>query len=208
VRRIAPEGPGYDPAIARRRLDRAGWRDGDGDGIREKSGAPLALRLTYPGTSIARVALAEAIQEMLRQVGVRVELIRLDGPVWAERRRNGEFDIDFSQAGLDPTPTGLVQSWSCDGPSNVGRVCSPEFDRALRAAIDTPRDARDAWRAAIAALQAATPAVFIYSPADVAVVHGRYRGVSFRSESPWADVWRWSVDPARRLPRDDLPDAW
>jgi hypothetical protein len=100
----------------------------------------------------------------------------------------------------------VVQSWSGagipEGGSNVGHVCDPAFDRALHRAITKTSDAAPAWRDAIAALQAAVPAVFMYSPADVVVLHARYRNVSFRSESPWADLWRWSVDPAQRLPRD------
>lgn len=209
VRRVAPEGPRFDPARARRLLADRGWRDTDGDGILDRGGMPLSLRLTYPGTSVPRVELAEPVQDMLRRVGIRLELIRLDGPVWAERRSRGEFDLDFSQAGLDPTPSGLVQSWSCagiqEGGSNVGHVCDPAFDRALHRAIGETGDASGAWREAIAALQAAVPAVFMYSPADVVVLQSRYRNVSFRSESPWADLWRWSVDPGQRLPRDHRP---
>lgn len=204
VRRVAPPGPPFDPAQARALLDRRGWRDTNGDGIRDRQGTPLALRLIYPGTSVPRVALAEAVQAMLRQVGVDLQLVRLDGPVWAGRHYAGEFDLDFMQAGLDPTPSGLVQSWSCAGPptSNVGGICDSAFDRALAHAIDETRDPGGAWRAAIGALQTATPAVFLYSPADVVVLHQRYRNVSFRSDSPWADLWRWSVNPDQRLPRD------
>jgi len=33
-------------------------------------------------------------------------------------------------------------------------------------------------------------------------VHRRYRGVSLRPESMYGDLWRWSVDPGRRLARD------
>jgi peptide/nickel transport system substrate-binding protein len=207
VRRVAPEGPRHDPARARALLAARGWRDADGDGVVEKDGSPLVLRAIYPGTSLPRVAVAEPIQEMLRRVGIRVELVRLDGPVWFERRRAGEFDLDLMQAGLDPTPSGLVQSWSCAGPptSNVGGVCDEAFDRALAAAIVETADPPRAWRAAIAALQAATPAVFLYSPADVAVLHTRFRNVSFRSELPWADLWRWSVDPAHRARGGEMP---
>ena len=204
VRRVAPEGPGYDPVRARALLARAGWHDADGDGILDRGGSPLSLRLIYPGTSVPRVALAEALQAMLRQIGVDLQLVRLDGPVWYGRHRAGDFDLDFAQVGLDPTPSGLVQSWSCAGPpsSNVGGICDPAFDRALSHAIRDLRDPAGSWRAAIAALQAGTPAVFLYSPADVVVLHGRYRNVSFRSNSPWADLWRWSVNPAQRLARD------
>ncbi len=205
VRRIAPKLPGFNPTQARKILAQRGWTDSDGDGVLDKNGVPLSLRLSYPASSTPRVALAEPIQAALRQIGVRIELIRLDGPVWLDRRSRGEFDIDFSQTNLDPTPSGLVQSWSCAGigGSNVGSICEPAFDQALDAAIRaTGPEASARWHDAIGALQATSPAVFLYSPAAAMVTQSRYRNVSARPESPWADLWRWSVDPARRLPRD------
>ena len=39
----------YDPEEAEKVLDDAGWKDSDGDGIREKNGTKLVIRwLTYP----------------------------------------------------------------------------------------------------------------------------------------------------------------
>jgi peptide/nickel transport system substrate-binding protein len=204
VRRVAPAGPGFDLPRARALLARRGWRDSDGDGVLDRAGTPLALRLNYPATSVPRVALAEPIQEMLRQVGVRVELVRLDFPVWLERRNRGEFDLDFAQVLFDATPTGLVQSWSCGGigGTNVAHICNPAFDSALARAGVERADPAAAWRGAIQALQDDAPAIFLYSPAQVVVLHARYRGASFRADAPWADLWRWSVDPARRIARD------
>jgi ABC-type transport system substrate-binding protein len=153
---------------------------------------------------VARVALAEPIQEMLRQVGVQIELVRLDGPVWFERRERGEFDIDFSQANLDPSPSGLVQSWSCAGigGSNVGQTCNPAFDAALSAATLAGGRPEAAWVAALTELQRTTPAVFLYSPTSAVVLQTRYQNVSFRPEAPWADLWRWSVSGGRQTARD------
>jgi peptide/nickel transport system substrate-binding protein len=197
VRRVTPKGPAYDAAEARRLLASRGWRDGNGDGILEKDGAPLTLRLAYPVSSIPRVNSAEPIQEMLRRIGVGIELTRLEGPVWAERRGKGEFDIDYSQTILDPTPSGLVQSWSCAGigGTNVGSICDPRFDTALGAAIRAGRDAPDRWREAIGILQGATPAVFLYSPMQSFVIHRRFKDANLRVDLPWSDLWRWSVEP-------------
>lgn len=206
VRRVAPPLPGPDPALARKILAERGWKDSDGDGVLDRNGLPLTLRLSYPGSSLPRVSIAEPVQAMLRAIGVKIELNRLDGPVWADRRTKGEFDIDISQTTLDPTPSGLVQSWSCagigSGGTNVGSTCNPRFDEALNRAIRASGDASTAWKTAIMALQADNPAVFLYSLAQVVVLHQRYRNVAVRADLPWSDLWRWSVDPSQQLARD------
>ncbi len=204
VRRVAPTQAQFDPGRARALLRERGWRDSDGDGILEKDGAPLSLRLAYPGSNAPRVALAEPIQEMLRQIGIRVELVRLDGPVWAARRGKGEFDIDFAQVTLDPTPSGLVQSWSCAGigGSNVASICDPDFDRALSRAVRARTNVNALWHDVIKTLQAHASAAFVFAPTQTVVLHTRYRHVEIRPDSPWSQLWRWSVDPAHRLPRD------
>jgi len=202
--RLVPKGPGNDVAAARALLSRLGWMDSDGDGILDKGGTPLALRLNLPTTSAPRVAMATQLQEQFRRAGVRLELIRLDFPVWVQRRQRGEFDVDFAAAGMDPSPAGIVQSWTCAGRagSNYAQYCDPVVDSFLEQAISSPRGGERNWRAAYAALQNDAPAAFLAAPPVLLVVHRRYRGVSLRSESIYSDLWRWSVDPARRLARD------
>jgi peptide/nickel transport system substrate-binding protein len=195
IRRDGPKAPGYDPAAARALLGRKGWVDSDGDGVLDRDGTKLSLRLNYPGSSVPRAALAEPIQQMFRAAGIDLQLARMEGALWVERRNKGEFDIDFSQVTLDPTPSGLVQSWSCAGigGSNVGGVCHPPFDSALARAVATPGSSVGPWHLALRNLQDDTPALFLYSPAQIAVVSHRYRNVAFRPEAPWTDLWRWSV---------------
>ena len=55
-------------------LEQAGWQDQDGDGVREKAGAPLALRLTVNAENTARVAAAQLIAQDLAVAGFAVEL--------------------------------------------------------------------------------------------------------------------------------------
>lgn len=208
TRGLVPRGQAFDPAAAVALLRQRGWTDGDGDGIVEKDGVPLALRLSLPGTSAARVGMAQQIQEMLRRVGVRLELVRLDGPVWVERRRQGDFDLDFSGAAMDPSPSGIVQSWTCAGRggSNVGHYCNPAVDSLIEAAMLTPGGGVEGrWRRAYEALQQDVPAVFLNAPTTPFALHSRFRHVTIRPESYYRDIWRWSVDPAQRLPRDGAP---
>lgn len=200
---LVPPGPGPDPAAARALLARRGWVDRDGDGTVEKDGQPLVLRLNVPPNA-ARLTMAPQVQEQFRRIGVRLEIVRLDGPVWLERRNKGDFDLDFSSAVMDPSPAGIVQSWSCAGRdgSNVGQYCNPAVDSLFAAAIGARQGGDRAWRAAYAALQQDAAAIFLVAPNTVFALHDRYRQVSLRPESFYHDLWRWSVDPARRIGRD------
>lgn len=194
----------YDPAAARAQLEQRGWRDTDGDGVLDRDGQPLTLRLNFPGTSSPRVMLAQQVQEQWRRIGVRLELVRLDGPVWYERRVKGEFDIDFSAATMDPSPSGMVQSWSCAGRggSNVAQYCNPAADSLIEAAITGTGDVRGAWRQAIRRIVDDAPAVFLYAPSNALVVHQRFDRVIIRPDSYWSAIWQWRVRPGQELPRD------
>ena len=202
--RVVPKGPAYNPSGARALLARRGWTDHDGDGVLDRNGTPLSLRLNVTTTSANRLTMAPQIQAQLRKIGVRLEIVRLDGPVWFQRRQTGQFDLDFSSANLDPTPSGVMQSWSCAGRggSNVGQFCDPAVDSLFDRAISSPRSGEREWRAAYAALEADAPAVFLASPMTLFAVHSRFRNVTLPPESLYRELWRWSVDPARRIARD------
>ena len=197
----------YDAAAARSQLEARGWRDSDGDGILDRNGQPLTLRLNFPGTSGVRVMLSQQIQEQWRRIGVNLELVRLDGPVWVERRSKGEFDIDFSSATLDPSPSGLVQSWSCAGRSgsNVAQYCNPVVDSLLDAAIAGRSDTRATWHRAIRTLAEDAPAVFLYAPSTPMALHTRFEQVTVNPDSYWSSIWRWRIRRGQELPRDRTP---
>lgn len=196
IRHGAPEASGQDRAEARRLLESRGWLDRDGDGLRERDGRPLALRLNVTNTSAIRRQMSLLVQQQLRHIGVRVDLVQLDGPTWMERRTTGDFDLDFSASVQDPSPSGLSQSWSCRGHSNVGGYCDPVVDTLLERAIQARGDARAAWHAVLRRIEAGAPAAFLYAPSYVYVVHRRFRDVAIRPESSWASVWRWKIGRA------------
>ncbi len=199
IRHGAPAPPAPNRAAARRLLAERGWSDSDGDGVLDRGGTPLSLRLIYPATSGIRRQMALLIQEQWRGVGVRAELVQLDGPVWNERRSAGDFDVDFSAALQDPSPSTLTQSWSCRGGNNVAGYCDPVVDSLLDQAI-LGRDATaGTWHAVLRRIEDAAPATFLYAPIYVFAVHRRFQDVTIRPESSWLALWRWSV---RRGPGD------
>jgi len=199
--------PPGDPAGARTLLRQAGWVDANGDGILERQGVPLILRLNYPGTNPVRSPMAAQVQEQLRHIGVRIELVRLDGPVWADRRGKGEFDLDFSQAAMSASPSGMIQSWSCAGRSgsNVAQYCNPRVDSLLDAAASGRTDPLPLYREAVRQVNADAPAIFMYVVTNAAAVHSRFANVQFRPDAWWSLLWKWSVRPGRQIARDRGP---
>jgi peptide/nickel transport system substrate-binding protein len=179
-------------STARQLLAGRDWIDRDHDGVREdRSGRPLALRLQLPASSEQRVRMSLMIQEQLRQVGVRLEVARLEPAVWGERRAAGDFDIDFSSAIQDPSPSGLAYSWSCDGPGNVGHYCDRGADSLLFRAMASPVADRAHWHAFLRRIESDVPAAFLYTQAYVAGVNRRFREVIIRPISAWGSLWRW-----------------
>ena len=64
----------YDPEDAKAVLEEAGWKDSDGDGIREKDGKKLTVRwLTYPSRQELPL-LAQSAQATLKDIGIDVEI--------------------------------------------------------------------------------------------------------------------------------------
>lgn len=197
---------GRDAAGARQLLEAAGWRDTDGDGLRDRNGQPLRLTLILPSTSATRRAAAVQAERMWREVGVEVMIDVVEPGDYGARRLSGRWDLEIAGANQSPSPSSVVQSWSCASAaqprsSNVARICDPTFDRLVRAA-DTAADPLAAYGAAFARLAAVRPAIGLVAPTNTVGVHARFANVVIRPVSAWTDLWRWTVRPDQLLPRD------
>jgi peptide/nickel transport system substrate-binding protein len=197
----------HDTAHAARILNARGWRDHDGDGVRDKNGQPLAFRILVPTTSVLRQQYARLLQEQYRAIGVHVDIDAVEFAVVVQRVGSGNFDTAVLSRGNDPSPgSGITQSWTHGGfgGSNFGRYYNPEFERLVDRAIASPtRDrARTFWRAALETMNADAPGVFLYSLENIAAVHKRIENVQIRPDS-WAALLRtWRIPPDRLIDRD------
>jgi peptide/nickel transport system substrate-binding protein len=197
----------YDTVQARRVLAARGWRDSDGDGIRDRAGVPLAFHILVPSTSQTRKQYAQLLQEQFRTVGAHVEIDEVEQSVQTERAVAGKFDAILQAWNNDPSPSsGVAQVWSRGGfgGSNFLRYDSPAFDALVERASSaaTPRQARSLWRAAVETINADAPAVFLFAPDNVAAFHSRVADVRIRPDS-WAALLRtWRIPSDRLIDRD------
>jgi ABC-type transport system substrate-binding protein len=134
---------------------------------------------------------------MWQAVGAAVTVTAVDFPVFQERLGAGEFDT-YIGAWLDePSTRGLTEQWTRAGwgALNYGHYANPAFDALLRRAGHArgPEEAGSLYREAMDTLNADAPAIFLYAPANVAVVARRVEGVEIDPYSWISGLRRWTA---------------
>mgnify|MGYP001307963537 CR=1 FL=1 len=122
--------PRHDPAGAREILDRAGWRDEDGDGVRERGGQPLTFQLLTHRENRYREAAAAMLRESLAAAGVRVEVRLVEWPELVAALRSGRFQAALLGVGVGVDPDGYPL-WHSGGHLNFTGLHDAELDRLL-----------------------------------------------------------------------------
>ena len=197
--------PAYDTAQAAKLLAARGWRDSDGDGVRDRGGRKLSFHLSVPATSPPRVQYAQLLQEALKAVGVEVVIDQMDPPTLQQRLRAGGFDAALESWYADPTPSSSAPAiWGANGASNFGHYASPDYDRQVAgaSAAPTPEAATAAWIAAFGILDQDAPGIMLYSVDNVAAVDSRVSDVRIRPDSWWALLRTWRIPPNKLNERD------
>ena len=132
----------YDPARAQALLELYGYRDGDGDGWRERPGGrPLVVELAAQPDQISR-PYYEMLDRNLRAVGVRLQLKFAD---WSENRkaaREGRFmvwTLSDSAAAVPDGQAALARYASREiGGQNLARFSLPAFDAIYERLLALP----------------------------------------------------------------------
>ncbi len=175
----------YDPAAARSLLDEAGYRDRDGDGVREMPDGSRSLdfRLFYPSDSPALPRAAELVARAWSRIGVKVERRAEDSSALAAARAPAfDYDVILWSWSSDPDPSFLLSVMTSDeisGGGNDTGWTNPEYDRLYRAqAVELDPDRRRAmiWRMQQIALDGLPYIVPFYPRAVEAYRTDRFRG--------------------------------
>lgn len=199
----------FDTAAAARALDSLGWRDANGDGVREKGGRQLRFSLIVPTSSAVRQQIGVLLQEQLRRVGARVDLEPLEFNLWLQRQSARDFDATIGAMRYDPSPATIRQMWSAasvrdaDG-SNYSGYASAAFDALVDSASSTydPAASHDYYRRAYETIVQDAPAVWLYETVNYTAHHRRIHPVGLRADAWWARISEWSIPAAERIPRD------
>jgi peptide/nickel transport system substrate-binding protein len=195
----------YDPDGARALLDEAGWRDRDGDGVRESAdGTRLSFSIKY-NQNLTRQQIAEIMQSQLAEIGAEVrpqmvEIATLLDQIQTPTLRDFDgvvmgWSADFKLDDMD-----LFHSERIDGLFAFSGTRNHEMDRLMEAISLTVdrEEARELWREYQRVLVEEQPYTFFYFPDRLEGVNRRVRNVVMDARGDWVNIKDWYLDPATR----------
>ncbi|WP_293100615.1 peptide ABC transporter substrate-binding protein [Moorena sp. SIOASIH] len=135
----------FNPKKAVALLEEAGWKDTNGNGIRDKDGVEMTV-LFQTSVNPVRQKTQEIVKQTLTSIGVGVELKSIDASIYfsgdpANNDTTQHFyaDLQMYTTGNDsPDPGAYLKTYTCDeipqkanqwSGQNVSRYCNPKYDQ-------------------------------------------------------------------------------
>ena len=122
----------YNQDKAKQLLDEAGWTEGS-DGIREKDGKKLTLRYVTFGDSQLTKSTAAAMQKMLKDIGVDLQVAERPSSDFSKVIAEREFDV-LTSGFMSYDPYGVAyfkQVYASDSELNKSGTGTPEMDKKI-----------------------------------------------------------------------------
>ncbi len=189
--RELPEPLAYDPALSRRLLDEVGWRDTDGDDVRERGGVQFNFTIIH---ELRYQPAAVFVQHKLAEVGIQAELTTLDyGLLW-ERTWAGDFDVALNYIWASPgdPDAGLVMVL---GEDSFMGYDNPRVAKLANAALDErdPVALRGIYHELAPIIQSEQPFTVLTFGTEAYVANTRVKGLSspFRANPIWYTGHLW-----------------
>ena len=184
----------YDTAGAKRILDARGWRDADGDGIREKDGRPLRFTLLTNSGNSRRADVSQIIQQQWKRAGVDLRLQQMETNVFYGTLSEKKYDAALGGWGV-ALSADLSPFWSAQSPFNVVSYQNADAQRLMQQALAQPtaEKANPLWRAAAERIVQDQPYTWLYYYDQVTVVRDRLKGVRVDSYGAYQNLWEWWI---------------
>jgi peptide/nickel transport system substrate-binding protein len=141
---------GFDPEAAQAKLDEAGWVP-SADGIREKDGQRLSLRLLTDADDANEQSISDFFVPWMKDIGIEITVESTDSDTISAKATSGDYDLYFSGWSVNPDPDYQLGINTCmnlptatDGTGGTTQdgYCNPEFDEmyaAQRSEIDAEK---------------------------------------------------------------------
>jgi peptide/nickel transport system substrate-binding protein len=187
----------YMPDSARALLDAIGWRDDDGDGIRERDGQPLRFTLLTQAGLERRTSTAEIVQAQYAEVGVDMSI--------QEVEFNALLDIMFGERGFEAVLLGwrvglepdyvIGLFWPSDHTFNITGYSNAAVDSLIERAQAAPNgDQADRhWRAVARSIAKDRPYAFLWYFGELVGVNEHVEGTRINTFGVYQNLHQWWV---------------
>ncbi len=129
IKNIKPVVTGFNVEAAKKLLDAAGYKDADGDGILEKDGIKLSMKMIGLSAQKDMAELSQILKDQLKEIGIDLTVEILENI--SDARKNGEFDLTYESYTLGATgnPEAFISSmFKSGGTNNFGKYANGEVD--------------------------------------------------------------------------------
>ncbi|MFV1988280.1 MAG: ABC transporter substrate-binding protein [Gemmatimonadota bacterium] len=191
-----PHAPDSAAAI----LERLGWRDSDGDGVRERKGVRLSFELLASSRNPVFGDLVQVIQAQLAPIGVEVRPRLLEWQTVLGLHRSRDFDAVLTNWVLDnfrvdPRPLFHSSQVAIDGSANRGSYANPTADSLMDVGARTLDEANAAriWRSFAEVLQRDQPITMLFWNDELVALRREvvHAGLDARGELATLPLWTW-----------------
>lgn len=196
----------YDPARAAGLLDESGWKDHDGDGIRDKDGVKFKFEFLGSSGSSVFKQLSPVLREEFRKAGIEMAERVVELALMTQTLKEHRFDASAVGFTFDLVhdPYHLWHSSAAAGGSNFQNFKNAESDRLLeQARLEFDNDKRKEiywrWQELIFEEQ---PVTFLYYQEEPAAYSKRFQNVQWLPLRPGYDLTAWWVPAARQKYRN------
>ncbi|MBN2009104.1 peptide-binding protein [candidate division KSB1 bacterium] len=188
----------YNPEQARNQLEKAGWRDTDGDGWLDKAGKPFEFTLAINAGNQEKADLAVVLQDQWKKLGINISIESLEWTAFLKHLREGTFDAYLggwsTSFNIDPTP--IFHSSSTE-QFNYVHYANPAVDKLIeqgRAELDREKAAA-IWRKFQHEIHEDQPYTFLFWKDDIVAIHERFQSVSPIPLSAFYNIEKWYEAP-------------
>lgn len=196
----------YDPDSARSLLERAGWRDTDSDGIRDRDGVPFRFEIKT-NQNRQREDIIQLVQSDLRAVGVEVRPRVMEWNAFLEdvlRARRFDAIVLASVSEFRIDDSDLFACSRRDGPYQFAYYCNPRVDSIFAQALRAARrdEALPLWHEYQAIVRRDQPFTWLYYEVRPVGVRARLRDVTMDIRGTWVHVGDWWIAREDRTPEE------
>lgn len=187
----------FDIEAAKKLLDEAGWKDTDGDNIRDKvvdgEKIKMEFNINYMTTQVEWKNTAEMISEQMYKAGVKANLNPIDFSVLVETARNHDFDMMLASWAGNFAPEDYTQLWHTSAWASKGSNYTGFGNAESDALIDSIKHTIDDSKRIplIKRFQEIVydeqPYIFMFSALRRNVIHKRFGNQEMYFERP--GVW-------------------